>query len=230
MKVVIEDEEESISDSNHVTADAFSHASSSHRENLGVIFTSKKLEKLEELVEAINNLKIDDARYELNTATASETQGDLTSNQDTVTHTSNLIEVSVLPTPTNLAIRLMTQMLLTPEVKEIFLDTTPVNAWNNMNLQIIIRTGIYGSIPISTPIHSGIIKSPNPDSSDSTRTRGTRTRIPTGTNAPPCALNMSPNIGDVRQSSTPDLIKSNRLGTSIDGQFTNNLVASPIFN
>ena len=34
LKVMMEDEDESITDSNNVTADAFSHASSSQRENL----------------------------------------------------------------------------------------------------------------------------------------------------------------------------------------------------
>ena len=40
---MIEDEEESITDYNNVTADAFSHASSSQRENSNMIFTSEKL-------------------------------------------------------------------------------------------------------------------------------------------------------------------------------------------
>ena len=40
---------------------------------------------------------------------------------------------------------------------------------------------------------------------------------------------MSPEIYNIRQSATPDLIKSNKLDTSIDWQFTNNLVATPIF-
>ena len=53
---MIEDEEESITDANNVTADAFSHSSSSQRENLNAIFTSEKLEKLDKLVNAINNL------------------------------------------------------------------------------------------------------------------------------------------------------------------------------
>ena len=52
---MIEDEEESITDANNFTDDAFSHASSSRREILDV--------KLDELVEAINNLTINNARY-----------------------------------------------------------------------------------------------------------------------------------------------------------------------
>ena len=86
---MIEDEEESIKYANNITADVFSHASSSPRENLNAICTSEKLEKSDKLIEAINNLTINNAGYELNTATASYAQGNLMSNPDTVTHTSN---------------------------------------------------------------------------------------------------------------------------------------------
>ena len=89
MKVLREDEEETITGANNVTDDTFSHASSSQRENLNAIFTIEKLEKSDELVDEVKNLKINNSGYELNTATASDVQGDLTSNTDTVTHTSN---------------------------------------------------------------------------------------------------------------------------------------------
>ena len=88
---MMEDEEESITDVNNVTADAFSQASSSQRENADAIFKSDKIDKSYELVNAINNLTINDNVYELNRATASDTQGNITSNPDTVTHTSNII-------------------------------------------------------------------------------------------------------------------------------------------
>ena len=45
LKVVMEDEEESITNTDNVSADVFSHESSSQRENLDAIFTSEKLEK-----------------------------------------------------------------------------------------------------------------------------------------------------------------------------------------
>ena len=76
-------------DANNFTADAFSHVSSSQRENLDAIFTSEKLEIFDKIVDAINNLKINDSGYKLNTATAGDAQGNLTSNPDTVTHTIN---------------------------------------------------------------------------------------------------------------------------------------------
>ena len=46
LKVMMDDEEESITDANNVAADVFSHASSSQRDNLDAIFTSEKLEKI----------------------------------------------------------------------------------------------------------------------------------------------------------------------------------------
>ena len=83
-------EQESISDANNVTADAFSRAPSVQRENASAIFKSEKLDKLDELVDAVNNLTINYSKYyESNTATASDAQGNLTSDPETVTHTIN---------------------------------------------------------------------------------------------------------------------------------------------
>ena len=115
-------------DANNVTADAFVYASTSQRENVDVIFTSEKLDKPDKLFDVINNLTINDARYELNKVTESGSQGDPTINPYTVTHTSNRLytvthtsnrildqqllsgrtigEVSILPPPTNPSIRL----------------------------------------------------------------------------------------------------------------------------
>ena len=235
-KVIIENEEESITEANNVSYDAFSYASSSYRENPNAIFTSEKLEKLDELVDAINNLTINNTGYELNTATASDAQGDLTSDPDIVTHTSNVIldqnilscqtygEVSVLPPPTNPTIILTPQILLTTAVKEIFAGTTSVNTWTNRSLLKIISTGVDKYIPISTSIHSGMRKYSNPAPSDSTVTR-----ISIRTTSPPCGINVSLKIDNIRQSATPYLRKSNKLDTSIDGKFTNILAELPIF-
>ena len=77
-------------DTNNVTKDIFVHTSNTQRENANAIFTSEKLDKLDELVDAVNNLTINDAKYyESNTATTSEAQGDLKRNPETVTHTRN---------------------------------------------------------------------------------------------------------------------------------------------
>ena len=72
-------------------------------------------------------------------------------------------------------------------------------------------------------------KFPTPISSESSGTRGTGTMIFIEATTPPCGLNVIPEINNIRQSTTPDLRKSNKLDTSIDQQFTNNLVAPPIF-
>ena len=164
-----EDEEELITADNNVTADAFIFVSSSHRDKLNAILTSENLEKLDKLVDAINSLEIKYTRDELNTATTSDAQCVLMSNQNTVTHTSNIIfeqkslslwiieEVFFLPFLTNLRISVIVlapQTLLTPLVKEIFEDATLVNVWTTRTLRKTIRTGVDSSIPIFTPIHS----------------------------------------------------------------------------
>ena len=67
-----------------------SHTFNTQREDFNATFTSEKLDKSEMLVEAVNNLIINDARYyESNTTTASDAKGDLTRNLETVTHTRN---------------------------------------------------------------------------------------------------------------------------------------------
>ena len=71
-------EEESIVDANNITADTFSHASNTQRENANTVFTSEKLDKSYELVDAIKNLTINDAKYyESKTATVIDAQVDL---------------------------------------------------------------------------------------------------------------------------------------------------------
>ena len=109
---------------------------------------------MDKLVDAINNLIINDVRYELSTATASDRRGDLTSNPDTVTHTRNIIldqkllscrtivEFSVLSNPTNPTIRLVPHTLLMPALKEIFADTMSGNAWTNSTPCQISRTRV----------------------------------------------------------------------------------------
>ena len=55
-------EEESISDSNNVTEDTFSHTSNTQRENLNAIFTSEKLDKLDNLTDMLKDLAINDGK------------------------------------------------------------------------------------------------------------------------------------------------------------------------
>ena len=83
-------EEESISDANNITADTFSHTFNTQREDANAIFTSEKLDKSDEMADALKYLTINDTKYyESNSVTASDAQGDLTRNTETVPHTSN---------------------------------------------------------------------------------------------------------------------------------------------
>ena len=83
-------EKESISDANNLTADEFSHASKTQRENTNALFTSEDLDKSDDLANALKDLTIIDAAYyESNSAATSDKQGDSTRYPDTATHTSN---------------------------------------------------------------------------------------------------------------------------------------------
>ena len=73
-----EDEKILITGANNVTADTFSHESGSQRDISNAIFTSEKIEKSDKIVDAVNKLTINYTRYELNTVTASDAQGNLT--------------------------------------------------------------------------------------------------------------------------------------------------------
>ena len=87
-------EQSSIADANKNTSDTFGHASNTQRENENAIFTSEKLGKSDELVDAVKNLIINNPKYyDSNTATAIDTQGDITRNSETVTHSSNRNEL-----------------------------------------------------------------------------------------------------------------------------------------
>ena len=62
------------------------------RYNSNAISTSEELDKLDELVDAFKNLTINKAEYyDSNTATASDAQGNLTSDPKTFTQTRNII-------------------------------------------------------------------------------------------------------------------------------------------
>ena len=126
------------------------------------------------------------------------------------------------------AIELSPHTLMTPVLQEIFAETESGNAWTSRTPQRISRTGIDGSTPISTQIHSGIIKTSTPYSSDSTRNRITIVTIGTRTD-PPAGDFWSPGIRNKRQSAFLNIRKFDKLGADIDGKFTNNTFAPPIF-
>ena len=83
-------------DANNITTDTISHASNTQRENANLIFPGEKLDKSYELVDAVKQFTINDAKYyDSNTATTSDAQGDLTCYLDAVTHTSNWNEIVI---------------------------------------------------------------------------------------------------------------------------------------
>ena len=51
-----------MADSNNIDVDAFSHKCNTRRENANAVFKSEKLDKSYELVDAVNNLTINDAK------------------------------------------------------------------------------------------------------------------------------------------------------------------------
>ena len=185
-------EEGSLTDAKTVTADTFSHASSAQRENVNAIFTSEKLEKLDELVESVKNLTINDTKYyDSSTVPASDSQGGLTSDPETVTHTSNRVfeqkilifrTISVLPPPTNPGIAeivLTSPTLLTPATKEVVADAASGGAWKSRNMQKVSRTGVDGRTSGRIDNVVGIVETSSPDMIGIIGT------------APPCGLDLS---------------------------------------
>ena len=86
-------EEKSISDANNITAYTFSHTFNTQRDNTNTIFTSEKLDKPDNLADALKDLTINNTGYyESDISTAGDAKGDLTHNLKTVTHTSNRTE------------------------------------------------------------------------------------------------------------------------------------------
>ena len=154
-------------------------------------------------------------------------------NNETVTHTSNGIfeqkllscrTIPVFPPPKNPGIAkiILTPLtLLRPETKEIFAETDSslVGAWTSRNPQQLSRNGVDGSNPggidndieiIETypPVLIGIIET-----------------------YPPCGLNLSQEAGDIRQSTSPGLVRqSQKLDATVDGNFSDNRYLTSIFS
>ena len=83
-------EEEYLLDTNNVTMDTFSHMPNTKRENENVIFTSNKIDKSDELLYALKNLTIKNTiYYASNSATATDSQVNITRDPKTVTNTIN---------------------------------------------------------------------------------------------------------------------------------------------
>ena len=201
--------------------------SNTQRENINAIFTSENLDELEELVDTVNNLIINDSEYyESNTATASDTQGNLTHNPETVTHTININfeqkilsyqNIPVLPPPTNPGIYqgvgpiiFAPQMLLTPATKEVIADTASGGELVNRTPWQVIRMGVNGITPGNIHNDIGIIEPSSPVLIGIVETSSS------------CGLNVSQEVGNKRQYNSPGLVRqSPKLDSVVDGRLSN---------
>ena len=143
---------------------------------------------MDELVDTVKNLTIDDAKYyESSTTTASDTQGDLTRNPETVTHTINGNEtgtntsngnsekilsnrdIPVLPPSMNPGIDqgiapiiLAPQTLFFPEIKEVVTDAASVGSWVNNTMRQVIQTVVDRSTPGDICNAVRVVETPSP--------------------------------------------------------------------
>ena len=91
-------EEELIADAKKFTADTFSHASNTKRENGNAIFTSENIDKSDELVDTVKKLTINNSGYyESNTVTANGAQGDLTPHTSNINVQQKLLSYQTIP-------------------------------------------------------------------------------------------------------------------------------------
>ena len=164
-------------------------SSNTKRYNEDTIFTSEKLDKLDELEKSVKNLTTNNSEYyESNTVTASVAQGDLTHNKETITHTSNgnktvtrtgngifkhkLLSnrnIPVLPPELNPSIDksialilLASQRLLAPVMKEGVADAVSGSAWVNMTPRQLIQTGVERSTPGNIRNAVNVVEPPSP--------------------------------------------------------------------
>ena len=216
------------------------------RENVNAIFRSEKLDKSDELTDALKDLTINDAKYyKSDTATAGNAKGDPTRDLKTVTHirngnekvtdTSNgnfeqkLLSNRTLPVvaPTmNPRIDHMIELIvvapqtvLTPAMKEVVADTASGGAWVNMTPRKVIRTGIDGSTPCDMGHVVSIEHDPSP------------VMIGIVSTYPPCGLNGILQVAKERKSTSPGLGgNTQKLDAVIDGNFPNDLDPASIFS
>ena len=139
---------------------------------------------------------------------------------------------------TSNGIVLAPQKLKSPAVQE---KMALNNTETKRNPIRISRTGVDGTTPVhsvisvtSTPVTSGIsgtriIGTSTPDPSIITGTITASPYIISGTSAsPPSGGIWSPIIRNIRQSASPNVIKSDESNASIDRKFSNNPIAPPV--
>ena len=232
-------------DAINVTADNFSHKSNTQRENLNAIFTIEKLDKLDKLEDMLKDLTINNAKYCLsNTATMSDAQGDHEIYTKTVTHTSDgkgkvrytkndNIEQELLSNQTlpvvflkmnpriydrNATIIGASQMILTPETKEVVADTACGSAWVSRTPRQVSQTGIDGSNPGDV---CNVV---------SIKHATSQVLIGSVTTSPYCGLRGILKVAKKRQFVSPSLGgNTQKLYTAVDGNLPDDLDCASIF-
>ena len=215
-----------------MTANNFSRTSNTQRENTNAIFTSEKLDKLDELSDMLKDLKINNTEYYVsNSATANYTKVNHARNPKTVTHTSdgkgkvaessNIILQQKLFSNQTLPVVVPTmdpridnrtaniggasQTLLTPATKEVVADAARGSAWVHRNPRHVIQVVRNGS----TPGDTGLVVRSKPDPSP----------VLIGSTAilPDCGISGSLKFGNKQQSTSPDEVRNaQKLDTVID--------------
>ena len=230
---------------NNVTADTFSHVSNTQTEKANAIFTSEKLDKYDELIDAVNNLTINDTEYyESNTVTVNETQDDITRNLATVTHNSNINEIVThtiigkfekyllsnctipgLPLAMNpgidqcvASIVLTPHTLLSPVTKEVVADAALGGTWISRTPRQISRTGFNGITPGDICNAIIVVEPPFPF------------LIAIVSTSLSCGFNTSQQVANKWQFPSPVLVgQTQKLDAVVDGKFPNDLEYASIF-
>ena len=234
------------SDAHNVTVNNFSHTSNTQRENTNTIFTSEKLDKLENLEETLKELTINDAEYYVsNSVNANDTKGEPAGNPKTFTHTidvegkvtdtSNGILQHKLLSKRTLPVVVLTmnpsienriaiiggdyRTLPTPATKEVVADAARGSVRVNQTLRHVRRMARDGI----TPGKTGLAVSSKPASYPFL--------IGSTTISPACGLSEILQVGKKRQYNSPDRVRNaKKLDTAVGKNFPNDWYSASVFS
>ena len=117
------------------------------------------------------------------------------------------------------SIKLTTHTLLTPATKEIIADTALVITWMSINLWWVSRNGVDRSTTGDSGNVIGIVETSSPDLIWIIGTAST------------CGINLSQEVGNIRKSTSPDLVRQClKLDATVDRKFSNNPDSTSIFS
>ena len=117
------------------------------------------------------------------------------------------------------AIRLMTQKILTFGMKEIVADLASGGMWKPRTMRLVSRNGVDRSTPGNIGNYIGIFETSSPY------------LIGIIVTVPPCSLNLSQEVGNIRKSTSPELVrKYHKLDAAADRKFSDNRNVTSIFS